>query len=127
MKKFTVTIKLTHELISDVLCSALEGGSNYWIQKIQLVEPSEWLFDSEPERGIGMHWTQDYPLNPGGALLISSDDGVLTLDWDAIQKGLTVLATDYPYRFCEILDNNYDANTADAFLQCCLLGGGIYS
>ena len=30
--RFTKTIKFTEEDISDILCSCIEGGSNYWAQ-----------------------------------------------------------------------------------------------
>jgi hypothetical protein len=33
--------------------------------------PTSWEFDSEPKPGEGLHWFHDYPLNAGGALLIS--------------------------------------------------------
>lgn len=129
MKHFTVTQTLTNQQISDVLCSALEGGANYWYRLAECLTPTTWEFESEPNSENG-HYAQDYPLNPGGALLIvdeqDDDDGVLTLDWDAIQKGLAILAEKYPRHLADILAENADADTGDALLQCCLLGDVIY-
>lgn len=133
MKNFTVAqTTLTAEQISDVLCSALDpmvGGSNYWVSRYLKLDPTSWEFDSDP-REDGRHYAHDYPLNPGGALLIvdglSDDDGVLTLDAEAIQKGLAIMAEKYPRHFANILTENSDAETGDVLLQCCLLGDIIY-
>jgi hypothetical protein len=128
--KFTVTHELTAEQISDALCSAIEGGSNYWYSIDRAIEPSEWQFDSEPQRD-GQHWLHDYPLNPGGALLMSdttedNEHGTMRLDSESIQRGLTVLAEKYSWHMQDILQENADADTGDALLQCCLFGEIIY-
>jgi hypothetical protein len=129
-KDFTVTHTLTPELLSGVLCSALEGGSNYWYWIERVIEPTRWEFDSEPKRGEGLHWEHDYPLNTGGALLISDQEdrehGTMRLDAAAIQKGLAVLAEKYPWHLAAMLADNADAETGDALLQCSLFGEMIY-
>ncbi len=133
MKPFTVTLThtLTSEQISDILTSALEGGSNYWCRVVDCLAPmTTWEFDSEPKSEQG-HWAQDFPLNPGGKVLIvdklDGDAGVLTLDAEAIQKGLNVLAEKYPWHITNILSENDDAETGDVLLQCSLFGDIIYS
>ena len=128
----TLSISLTVEHISDVLCSALEGGSNYWYNIEEYITPPTWEFSSEPKRDNGFHWAQDYPLNPGGALMMSDKDDygqgtVNRLDLVTIHKGLTVLAEKYPHHVADILMENADAGTGDAFLQCCLFGEIVYS
>jgi hypothetical protein len=129
MKNFTVTHTLTAEQLSSVLCSALEGGSNYWYCIDGFVEPTNWEFTSEPEHRT--HYAHDYPLNPSGALFISDttedgDHGRMRLDWEAIQKGLTILAEKYPWHIADMIRENADADTGDALLQCCLFDDVIY-
>jgi hypothetical protein len=129
LKGVHCTVTLTTEQLSDVLCSALEGGSNSWYTIEEFVDPTLWQFNSEPKREKG-HWAQDYPFNPGGALLISdmtdSAHGVMRLDTEAIQKGLAILAEKYPWHLASILAENADADTGDALLQCSLFGDVIY-
>lgn len=129
MKNFTITQTLSLQKVSDALCSALNDGLNCWCRISGVLAPSIWEFESNPKSESG-HYTQDYPLNPGGALLIvdeeSDDDGVLTLDWNALQKGLTVMAERYPKTFSNIITGNADANTGDMLLQCSLFGKVIY-
>lgn len=132
MKDFTVTQTLPIQRVSDVLCSAIEGGSNYWYEYVGEVEPKTWEFDSELVPGLpaGVHYLHDYPLNPGGALLLGdmedSDHGTMRLDSEAVQKGLVVMAEKYPKHFANILTEDDDAETGDVLLQCCLFGGIIY-
>ncbi len=125
--KITQTIDGKH--ISDLLCSALEGGSNYWYQIEEKREPPVWEFDSEPKPTKG-HWAQDYPLNIGGALIISDmedeEHGKMKLDLEAIKKGLEKMSEAYPAHFADFVGENHDATTADVFLQCCLFGEVIY-
>lgn len=129
MKTFTVSQTVTAEQISGALCSAFEGGSNYWYCIEERVEPTAWQFDSDPKRDSG-HWSQDYPLNPGGALLISDSldeyHGTMRLDLETVQKGLTILAENFSWHFADLVGDNADANTGDAFLQCCLFGDILY-
>ncbi len=129
--KFTIKHELTAEQVSDVLCSAFEGGSNYWYFIDKKIEPTEWQFDSDPQRSPHLHWLYDYPLNPGGALLMSdttedNEHGVMRLDAESIQRGLNVLAENYSWHMQDILQENADADTGDALLQCCLFGEVIY-
>lgn len=128
MEGFTITLTVTREQIANLLCSALEGGSNYWITRVLPLEPQEWVFTSEPE--VPYHYLHDYPLNPGGSLLVidtlSDSDGVLTLDQDSVQRGLITMAEQYPRHFTDILMEETDALTGDIFLQCCVLGEVLY-
>lgn len=92
----------------------------------------------------------DYPLNPGGHLLISANgdapndyrcdsenedrpawqrsrkDGFWRLDFSAIQNGLDVMARDYRRHFDNFIDESDDGTTADVFLQCCLFGKVVF-
>ena len=130
MKTFTVTHPIAPEVLSDVLCSALEGGSNYWCDQVGRVEPRRWEFKSEPHPEPGKHWMPDYPLNPGGALLLNDledeERNPLRLDEEAVSRGLAVLSEKYPHHVADMLSENTDADTGDALLQCCLFGDIIY-
>jgi hypothetical protein len=125
-------ISLSYEDIAGVLTSALEGGSNYWYFIEEYITPTTWGFTTEPRQDNGFHWASDYPLNVGGALMIS-DRGDMAeptftkrLDLEAITKGVAVLAEKYPHHLADILAENADAGTGDALLQCSLFGEIIY-
>lgn len=129
----TVSVNVEHkvslERISSLLCSAFEGGSNYWYQIDKFIKPETMSFRTD-EGQIFRHL--DYPLNEGGALIISDIEGDLNeppwkrLDLEAIKKGLQIMAEKYPRHMGDFLNENDDADTGDVFLQCCLFGEAIY-
>jgi hypothetical protein len=47
---------------------------------------------------------------------------VFLVNTPARKKGLEIMAEKYPRHFGDILDNLYDANAGDIFLQCCCFG-----
>jgi hypothetical protein len=121
----TTHTNITKELLSDTLCAAFEGGSNYWIVSVKRVEPTSWTFESELERDG--HWLFDYPLNPGGAVMITTEDeDPYRLDGQAIERGLRVMADQYSSYYQDMVEENGDADTGDVFLQCCLFGDVVY-
>lgn len=85
------------------------------------------------------------PLVEGGKLLLFVDDdlgprpegtppvgtaedggGVVTLDLAAIRRGLAIMAKLEPKHFADFLNEQYDATTADVFVQCCVFGEVVY-
>jgi hypothetical protein len=53
--------------VSDLLCGAFEGGSNYWYSISEYKEPYKFEFRTDKEV-IFKHL--DYPLNKGGSVVI---------------------------------------------------------
>lgn len=135
----TISVTITKEIdldsISSLLCSAFEGGSNYWYEIDQYVAPATFTYlteagDCDEGETPQVFKHIDYPLNEGGAVIISvpeDDDGkTYTLDLKAIKKGLRIMAKDYPRHFTDFVKENDDACTGDVFLQCCLFGEVIF-
>jgi|ERR1700719_1571764 len=130
-ESFTLkSVTVTPQEVSNLLCSAWEGGSAYWATCESTVEPNRWEFDSDSQyTGSASHYSFDYPLNPGGAAIIRDtygDEGTKVLDRAAVQKGLALLAEKHPLRFARMLAEDADAEDGDVFLQLCLFGDVIY-
>jgi hypothetical protein len=127
--EISVKVPITKQRISDLICSAIEGGSNYWYLIEEFVKPTVLEWQTDPKQ-VFKHL--DYPLNEGGALVISDkeDDepikSTYRLDLESITKGVQVFADKCPYQFSQFLNDNADAITGDCFLQCCLFGEVIY-
>lgn len=133
--------------VADLLCGAFEGGSNYWYSIEKFIKPKEVEFRFDKGH-VFRHL--DYPLNPGGALLIGTlendvdaknglDDGkyvsskkgkkgapLFILDLNTIKEGLKIMERDFPSHYMDWVLENDDANTGDVFLQCCLFGTLIF-
>lgn len=141
----TVTATVPLQRIRDMLCSAFEGGSNYWYRIEEFVPPSEaYLYretclvhgsrvNCECPRHSYDHL--DFPVSPGGALLISDyngcdgdEKGMRTerLDLTSLARGLQIMHDKYPRHYGNFAAENDDAETADVFLQCCLFGEIVY-
>lgn len=143
-----LTIEVDDRRVADLLCSALEGGSNYWYETVKMTKPPKVTFDWRSESAIAagekdevyrhIHW----PMSEGGSLSIKVNDGeaadehvgktftLFTLDRPTIERGLSVFASLKPgeggHHFGDWMAENDDATTGDAFLQCCLFGSIVY-
>ena len=131
---FTVSIQtmVTRGSIESLLCSAFEGGSNYWYRDLHISR----MPDGKESKKDFKHWHLEVPLLPGGELGFrdmedpdddSADaDGLYRLDQLKIQKGLETMANKYPRHWQDFINESHDAWTGDCFLQCCIFGEALY-
>ena len=115
-------IKVADQRIQDLLCCALEGGSNYWIAGCRKGYPAGKTREDYKFPHL------ELPLTEGGSLIIDPGEGEepKTLDRAACLRGLQVMADKYPKDFADFLAENDDADTGDVFLQCALFGEVIF-
>lgn len=121
--QFTTTVQheLTSTLISYLFVTAFEGGSNYWLHSAVLVESEEqpteepWYSDSTVYDGsFKIELAFDDPER--------DEDQVKTqvITEEDVQRGLDDLGRLYPFKARNIVEDNMDADDADAFLQVLL-------
>lgn len=144
MQKFFISQKIPRDKVADLLCSALEGGSNYWYEINGKVEGDFQYFGeyNEPKT----KYLHLYPFQDGGALYITdarADNPTLKipvrLDFGRMYKGLQIWADDalhaqdkdrsdsaHARYWGDFIANNTDAETGDIFLQYCIFGKIIY-
>ena len=117
---FHSPITVSKENVSDLLCCAFEGGSNYW------------YMDLEVHRAKGDKRPSDYtmvPLTDNGYMSFIADDNpstALRLDIAAIRKGLELLHENYPRHWEDFVNGDFDATTGDVFLQLCVFTDIVY-
>jgi len=113
-------VNITVQQVKDLLCNAIEGGSNYWCNSI-----TRYGVDREQAE-----FRQDVPFVVGGYLMLDwcdNDTGsAKRIDLEAIRNGLTVFAEKCPRQFKDLVEDNTDAETGDCFLQCIVFGEVIY-
>jgi len=123
--KITVTVPTDVSLarVQNLLCGAWEGGSNDWYTELHYVVD---LPELAPKDGFSRFHV--VPTLPGGVVGYKDghEDQSYTLCLEKIQKGLTILAEKYPHHWANFINDNDDAGTSDAFLQCCTFGDIIY-
>lgn len=123
---FTVTIKrdveITDQMVYDLLVTAREGGSNYWMENIKYTKPQKEFTPVDGEE----YPFADYPLNGGTVKITHNDIELHKLTLEGIERGIAVMAEKYPRHMNDVIIENYDADTADVFLQCCVFGELVY-
>ncbi len=114
-----LVVKVTNQMITDQIVTAIEGGCNYWMESFHA--------NKGRERATESPWYSD-PKVWGGDFEIECSDGDDTsiLTPDKIKSGLQWLAEHHLWRLEQIVKENGDAETADVFLQACLFGEIVY-
>ncbi len=131
-EQIEIIITVSHERINDLLCGAMEGGSNYWYCIDSFNYPVKTgTLERHTKESLGIKFEHiELPLK-GGSLTISDMEGeegdkTWTLNKEACVRGLKVMAEKYPTHFADWRNEDDDATTADVFLQCCLFGDIFY-
>ena len=139
-----VEVEVQNDVIRELLTSAFEGGSNYWIERLDY-RLGDGVSDKDVQPG-GRHYPgpKDYwprycviSFVPGCAVLVYEQPETeekardthykpLVLDERALARGMARVASQRPHEFAEIVSGDHDASTADVFLQMCLLGDIVY-
>lgn len=124
-KEFNITvtknIKVTQEDIDDIMCSALEGGINYWCRKAEVV--GDYLGEYASEQ-----------ISRGGKLKLYDDveDTDYVLELSDVLNGITkAISEGYYSKYGwydgnEIDTCNVDANVADVIIQLAIFDDVIY-
>ncbi len=110
-------INITHKIPEQKLEFLLDSagrGSSYWC-----------------ENGLQLQSEVKKIMSGGHSLItdIETDspaEQTYLLTLDMIRVGLKTMALKQPQEFADILTDDYDNNTGDAFLQYCLFGELIY-
>lgn len=113
-----------------LLCSALEGGSNYWYRIEDYDLPDGVRYEDFREGGKyaieGEYWhpAQLIPFFPGAAVIFSvpedGDGKAYRLDRGAMVNGLQIMADKFPKHWSDFVNEDDDATTADCWLQVSL-------
>lgn len=124
---------LTGNQVRGLLCSAFEGGSNYWYAGLGPHSYPVGATAADYTEGGSMqpdgeywHWSQLLPTSGGSVSLrcVDDDADVAVLDDAAIQRGLVLFV--HTTQYGELLAGDDDASTGDVFLQLCLFGSVRY-
>lgn len=127
----TMEMSFTNDRIKDLICSGMEGGIAYWARISEYVDPPEApdLNKLFTRSGSKLYKHNQYPLIPDAAVILEdaeTGEGPWRFDLDAVKKGLQVMSQKYPKHFADFMEENEDADTGDAFIQCCLFGETVY-
>jgi hypothetical protein len=127
VQPFVVTAPVTVETenVLQMLESAFSGGSNYWYDDVAKGSPPT------ETRGKDDWGWYAWDAVHGGSVIVTADDGSgvtkrYTLNREALDRGLVLMAQKSRKHFMDALDGDTDADTGDTFLQYCLFGEVVY-
>jgi hypothetical protein len=128
MKDYTeviTTIKIDNQKIKDLIITAIEGGSNYWAS---LKLPSDW---KEKYGSI-----EEITFKGGNIEVydVETDELLGVLNLATVRTGLQLMADSEDMKgkaipgrhFQNLINDNWDAETADVFLQLATMTEIIY-
>lgn len=111
----SITIKTAHTLDRDDLINLLSSMryAHYWCEnagEFDLISVQQKILDG------GTHTAKEFDETDGKII------GRYAVSLKTLKKGLQKLAAEYPKHFADIVNDNDDADTADALLQLATLG-----
>lgn len=125
-----VELEISSRRIADLMVSALEGGSGYWLESATLMsssalkkieQPKAPWYDEERifDEAFQIEIVEDEPHKKG-------HNGKWTVTFPSVQQGLRLMAENSGGHFGDFMSENGDAITADVFLQYITFGEVIY-
>jgi hypothetical protein len=125
-------VELDDQFIEDLIVTAFEGGSNYWVDHVIINHPD----GDKPKGEPGSTWAAS-ALNSGGNIVVftqeeadSHDFPPITMTKEMLVKGVQMWAKEFPERVS--IDNgsidmgNTDADDADAIFQYALFDEVVF-
>ena len=119
------------DMLEDLWVTIIEGGSNYWVDKIDYDMPDGMLFkDSLPSLKSGPHLLENFEVTvshgaepdyqPRGSITLHGSETVKVKTFDVIYDGIKLLSDDV--KIAIMNNGDWDANDADHIFQLGVFG-----
>jgi hypothetical protein len=122
----TVPVELDDQFIEDMVVTAFEGGSNYWVDHVQINHPAGEKMKGEPVST----WAAS-ALNLGGNVVVfvreegdSHDCPPVTMTKEMLVSGIQTWINNHTCSPEALMD--YDADDADCVLQYAVFGELVF-
>jgi len=118
-----VTKTVTAQQVADLMVGAIEGGSTSWCSEYNIIKtpaevvPNGVVVYSHPE-----FWAGDFIID----FTDGEDNKTYRITPGKLQTGMELMANKEPKHFQDWIDENYDADTSDVFLQILCFEDVIY-
>lgn len=126
----TINFEISEETICDQLCTALEGGSNYWyfIGDInrKYFKKGDTLVDNLTRSFMA---DKNYKLpiyDVESAEEFEDMDKLGDVTYDSMANAFSIMSKSYPRQLGNILSGNYDSDDSDIWFQLATMGEVVY-
>lgn len=118
---FRVEIQVSERDIADLIETGLQGSS-YWCANFDVTIPE----DASPDVRFPY-----LPLMDGGSLqFYLHEEYNSRICWNlrrsSVERGLRILAKDFPSHWADFVNENFDEFTGQLFIQLCLFGEEVF-
>lgn len=119
---------ISRERVADLLCGALEGGSNYWYNLPDLTEVKRFTKSMVASPLVDKIINAVYDHNVSVPVFDIEDDENHLGDFNLanIARGEELMSQNFPDCFGDILKEQDDAETADVWFQLVVMGEVVY-
>lgn len=125
--KINITREIAPQLFEDLIVTAIEGGSSYWYWLKREEFEKDLPDNNEP---LALRIAQALYENRGFKMKVydCEDDGELLgeISYASCQEAFKIIAERYPHHIDSLLEENWDAETADVFFQLCCFSEVVY-
>jgi len=119
------------------ISTAFEGGSNYWIESVNTTKDTEnfrqMFADTFEHTVVGWRWLHQVPFVLAGdskwkghELEIKSETNTNYITIHSLFEGLEKMFENSNRHYWDLINEDFDAITADVFLQYAVFGEVIY-
>lgn len=105
-------VKVDRARINDLFVGAVEGGSTYWCDFLDLSPKAKEHYKEHKDFYAAMELGFWVRTHEGDKHTATEED---------INNALQLMAEKYPWHFWNVVNQNDDSETADVFLQLCCL------
>lgn len=121
-----IKLEISDNLINDLLCTALEGGSNYWyylgdIDRKHFIK-GETLVDNLTRSFLTDKKYKLPVYDIESAEEFEDMDKLGDVTYRDMEWALSEMALEYPKNFANIVREQYDADDADVWFQLATMG-----
>ena len=122
--KLKLELELSYETFEEIIVTALEGGSNYWMDyevKKGIPKRNEMLGKAPSQRmAYGLWHNKDSEIAIWD--LEEEDELLGVLTYDSVREGMQLACKDYMKEINMMISEDYDAWTADTLFQVLVMG-----
>lgn len=112
----TVLTQIPRQRLSDLLCSAVEGGTGYWAQVSDMTRTANSDY-------VSVRFHEIERLTPRAS---RAKPIVKLITLEEMARGLELASTLAPQHFADFMAENDDAVTADVIVQLAMFGEVVY-